>query len=235
MEEEELGRRLRVAREARGLSQQAVAGALGLLGPRPQHAGLEDVRLHDLRHSLASRALALGEGLPMIGDLLGHRMVTTTARYTHLARDSVREATAKIGDDLGARLAPPDGRVARSRQRNFSQAPAMRSPNKLTLSRRAVDALPVAEREIVFWDRDLSGFGVRVHPTGSKVYIVHTRAGGKSRRVTIGRHGVWTPERARREAARLIASLKPARRRAGRARIRRRPPGRRSPRSPSGT
>ena len=46
----------------------------------------------------------------MIGDLLGHRMVTTTARYTHLARDSVREATAKIGDDLGARLAPPDGR-----------------------------------------------------------------------------------------------------------------------------
>ena len=56
----------------------------------------------------------------------------------------------------------------------------MRSPNKLTLSRRAVDALPVAEREIVFWDRDLSGFGVRVHPTGSKVYMVHTRAGGKS-------------------------------------------------------
>ena len=84
----------------------------------------------------------------------------------------------------------------------------MRSPNKLVLSRRAVDALPVAEREAVFWDRDLPGFGVRVHPTGSKVYMVHTRAGGKSRRVTIGRHGVWTPERARREAGRLIASLK---------------------------
>ena len=41
----------------------------------------------------------------MIGDLLGHRMVTTTARYAHLARDSVREATAKVGDDLGASLA----------------------------------------------------------------------------------------------------------------------------------
>ena len=38
--------------------------------------------------------------------------------------------------------------------------------------------------------------------------MVHTRAGGKSRRVTIGRHGVWTPERARREAGKLIASLK---------------------------
>ena len=84
----------------------------------------------------------------------------------------------------------------------------MRSPNKIVLSRRAVYALPVAERETVFWDRDLSGFGVRVHPTGSKVYMVHTRAQRKSRRVTIGRHGVWTPERARREAGRLIASLK---------------------------
>ena len=77
----------------------------------------------------------------------------------------------------------------------------MRSPNKLVISRRAIDTLPVAERETVFWDRDLSGFGVRVHPTGSKVYMVHTRAGGKSRRVTIGRHGVWTPERARHPLA----------------------------------
>ena len=74
-----------------------------------KEAGLEDVRLHDLRHTFASRALALGEGLPMIGDLLGHRMVTTTARYAHLARDSVRHATANVGDDLGPRLAPPDG------------------------------------------------------------------------------------------------------------------------------
>ena len=36
-------------------------------------AGLDDVRIHDLRHSYASRALALGESLPMIGRLLGHR------------------------------------------------------------------------------------------------------------------------------------------------------------------
>ena len=84
----------------------------------------------------------------------------------------------------------------------------MRTPNKLVLSRRAVDALPVTEREVVYWDRDLTGFGVRVHPSGSKVYIVQTRARGKSRRLTIGRHGVWTPERARREAGRLLASLK---------------------------
>ena len=84
----------------------------------------------------------------------------------------------------------------------------MPSPNKLVLSRRAVDTLPVAGREALFWDRDLTGFGVRVHPSGSKVYMVQTRAKGKTRRVTIGRHGVWTPERARREAGRLLASLK---------------------------
>ena len=48
-----------------------------------KRAGLEDVRIHDLRHSFASRALALGESLTMIGKLLGHRQVQTTARPPH--------------------------------------------------------------------------------------------------------------------------------------------------------
>ena len=59
-------------------------------------AGLEGVRIHDLRHSHASRALALGEGLPIIGRLLGHRRVETTARYSHLARGTVRESAERI-------------------------------------------------------------------------------------------------------------------------------------------
>ena len=75
-----------------------------------RRAGLDDVRLHDLRHSFASRALALGEGPPMIGDLLGHRMVNTTARYAYLARDSVRNSSGKIGADIGARIMPSNGR-----------------------------------------------------------------------------------------------------------------------------
>jgi len=58
-------------------------------------AGLEDVRIHDLRHSFASRALALGESLTMIGKLLGHRKVQTTARYAHLARGSVKMSAAR--------------------------------------------------------------------------------------------------------------------------------------------
>ncbi len=65
-------------------------------------AGLDDVRLHDLRHTFASRALALGEGLPMIGELLGHRKVSTTARYAHLARESIRASTEKVADSIGA-------------------------------------------------------------------------------------------------------------------------------------
>ena len=63
-------------------------------------AGLDDVRIHDLRHSFASRALALGEGLPMIGKLLGHTQVQTTARYAHLARDTVKASAARIGDSI---------------------------------------------------------------------------------------------------------------------------------------
>ena len=67
-------------------------------------AGLEDVRLHDLRHSFASRALALGESLPMISKLLGHSQVETTARYAHLARDSVKDSAARIADSIGVEL-----------------------------------------------------------------------------------------------------------------------------------
>ena len=69
-----------------------------------ERAGLGDVRLHDLRHSWASRALALGEALPVIGKLLGHSKMETTARYAHLARDSAQEAaervTGSIAEDM---------------------------------------------------------------------------------------------------------------------------------------
>ena len=63
-------------------------------------AGLEDVRIHDLRHSYASRALALGESLPMIGKLLGHKQIETTARYAHLADDSVHASAERIAGSL---------------------------------------------------------------------------------------------------------------------------------------
>ena len=69
-----------------------------------RRAGLDNVRIHDLRHSFASRALALGESLPMIGKLLGHSQVETTARYAHLARDTVHESAARIAESLATDL-----------------------------------------------------------------------------------------------------------------------------------
>ena len=69
-------------------------------------AELEGVRVHDLRHSYASRALALGESLTMIGRLLGHSKVGTTARYAHLVHDAEKAAAARTGDSIGAHLVP---------------------------------------------------------------------------------------------------------------------------------
>jgi integrase len=61
-----------------------------------QYAGLDGVRLHDLRHSYASLAAGRGVSLQMIGKLLGHRVAATTQRYAHLARDVV----AAVNDEL---------------------------------------------------------------------------------------------------------------------------------------
>ena len=71
-----------------------------------ERADLDDVRLHDLRHSFASRALALGEDLTMIGKLLGHRKIQTTSRYAHLARDSVKESAALVAASIAADIMP---------------------------------------------------------------------------------------------------------------------------------
>ena len=76
-----------------------------------ERAGLDDVRLHDLRHSYASRALALGESLSAIGRLLGHRHVVSTARYAHLMRDAEKAAASRVGESIGVHVT--NGRVER--------------------------------------------------------------------------------------------------------------------------
>ena len=70
------------------------------------------VIIHDLCHSHASEALALGESLTMIGKLLGHSKVGTAARYAHLVQDAEKAAAARTGDRIGAHLVPRDGRAA---------------------------------------------------------------------------------------------------------------------------
>jgi integrase len=63
-----------------------------------REAGLPDLRVHDLRHSVASWGVAAGLSLPQIGGLLGHRSSATTAKYAHLADDVLRQAAEAIGD-----------------------------------------------------------------------------------------------------------------------------------------
>ena len=72
-------------------------------------ADLHDVRLHDLRHSFASTALALGENLPTIAKLLGHRRIESTARYAHLERSAVREAAERVAVSLARDILPDVG------------------------------------------------------------------------------------------------------------------------------
>ena len=67
-------------------------------------AGLDDVRLHDLRHTHASIGAASGLGLPIVGKLLGHKSTATTQRYAHLADDPVRRGAETIGAALSRAL-----------------------------------------------------------------------------------------------------------------------------------
>ncbi len=67
-------------------------------------AGLKAVRIHDLRHTFASGGLAVGEGLSMIGKLLGHTQVQTTARYAHLAAAPIKMAADRIAERLASAL-----------------------------------------------------------------------------------------------------------------------------------
>ena len=92
-------------------------------------------------------------------------------------------------------MAPSSGkRVARTR---------------LTLTKPAVEALEPGDRPWTAWDDRLTGFGVRVEPSGTKSFLVNYRTGGGGRkapnkRVVLGRHGDLSPGRARRMARRLL-------------------------------
>jgi integrase len=69
-----------------------------------KRAGLDGVRLHDLRHTYASLGAGSGLGLPIIGKLLGHTQASTTHRYAHLDNDPLRRATEHIGSQIAEAL-----------------------------------------------------------------------------------------------------------------------------------
>src|SRR6185437_12236903 len=77
------------------------------------------------------------------------------------------------------------------------------------LTKSVVDALPTHQSDVVYWDIDLTGFGVKVTPKGRKVFIVLYRTGGagsKLRKYTIGPYGRITLHQARVAAQRIFAA-----------------------------
>ena len=77
------------------------------------------------------------------------------------------------------------------------------------LLKSTVDALNApADRDLLVWDSELRGFGIRVKPSGAKTYMVQYRnADGLSRRLTLGKHGALTPEQARRLAVKQLGAV----------------------------
>src|SRR5207253_11028649 len=67
-------------------------------------AGLDGLRIHDLRHTYASFGAGGGLGLPIIGKLLGHARASTTQRYAHLDNDPLRKAAEAIGGRIAAAM-----------------------------------------------------------------------------------------------------------------------------------
>jgi integrase len=78
----------------------------------------------------------------------------------------------------------------------------------LKLTKRNVDTLKPAAERYTAWDTEIKGFGLRVTPSGERVYVLKYRIEGEQRWFTIGRHGSpWTPDGARDEAKRLIGDV----------------------------
>ncbi|WP_171174910.1 site-specific integrase [Ruegeria sp. HKCCD8929] len=75
------------------------------------------------------------------------------------------------------------------------------------LTKRAVEGLAIEAKEYLVWDRDMRGFGLRVYPSGKKTYLIQYRVGRRTRRITIGQHGVLTAEEARTRAKQLLGDV----------------------------
>ena len=69
-----------------------------------KEAGIEDVRLHDLRHTFASHAVLQGIPLPVVSRLLGHKRPSMTLRYAHVGDGETEAAAERIGANIAKAL-----------------------------------------------------------------------------------------------------------------------------------
>ncbi|AVA22492.1 site-specific integrase [Rhizobium sp. NXC24] len=75
------------------------------------------------------------------------------------------------------------------------------------LTKRVIDSLDAREKDYFEWDDELSGFGVRVWPTGKKTYVAQYRVGKQTKRFKVGSHGALTVEEARKQAKIVLGDV----------------------------
>ena len=85
---------------------------LGFWRRARREAGIEDVRLHDLRHTVASQAVARGVPLPTVARMLGHTQPAMTLRYAHIGDREVEEAAERVGKIVATAMASHKGNAA---------------------------------------------------------------------------------------------------------------------------
>lgn len=88
----------------------------------------------------------------------------------------------------------------------------MEELKRVRLTKRTVNAATPARERLIFMDDELSGFGLRVEPSGVKSYFIRYRANGGGRKapqrlMIIGRHGPLTTDEARKQARKLLGSV----------------------------
>ncbi|WP_336810175.1 tyrosine-type recombinase/integrase [Bosea sp. MMO-172] len=88
------------------------------------------------------------------------------------------------------------------------EIPAFARCSMAKITKRSVDAATPTDKEFFLWDDELKGFGLRVYPSGRKMYLAQFRAGGRLRRVNIGLHGALTPDLARTEAMKHLSEVR---------------------------
>ena len=79
---------------------KSVGGLDGFWRRVRNRAGLQDVRLHDLRHTVASQAVLAGVPLPVVSKLLGHSQASMTLRYAHIHDAETQAAAERVGNAI---------------------------------------------------------------------------------------------------------------------------------------
>jgi integrase len=75
------------------------------------------------------------------------------------------------------------------------------------LTKRTIDAIKATDKDLILFDDELPGFGLRIKPNGARSFLIQYRQQGRTRRLTLGRYGRLTPDEARKLARQHLADV----------------------------